>query len=59
MVKMIKIIATGVVETGIIIGIMTLLGNLVEWLCADTGRYLLGLIIGVHAIYKMLKKELG
>ena len=52
-------IIIGVLEAGVIIGIIALIENLVQWLCADTGRYLLGLIIGIYVIYKMLKKELG
>ena len=52
-------IIIGVLEAGVIVGTIALIENLVQWLCADTGRYLLGLIIGVYAIYKMLKKELG
>ena len=59
MVKMIGKIIIGVLEVGVIVGIIALIENLVQWLCADTGRYLLGLIIGIYAIYKMLKKELG
>ena len=59
MVKIIGKIIIGVLEAGVIIGIIALIENLVQWLCADTGRYLLGLIIGIYAIYKMLKKELG
>ena len=52
-------IIIGVLEAGVIVGVIALIENLVQWLCADAGRYLLGLIIGVYAIYKMLKKELG
>ena len=59
MVKIIGKIIIGALEVGVIAGIIALIENLVQWLCADTGRYLLGLIIGIYAIYKMLKKELG
>lgn len=59
MAKIIGKIIIGVLGAGVIVGIIALIENLVQWLCADAGRYLLGLIIGVYAIYKMLKKELG
>ena len=42
-----------------ILGIIALLGWLVEWLCADVGRYMLGLGIFIYILYRMFKSEFG
>lgn len=57
--KFLGTILGSVVLGSIILGIITLLSWLVEWLCADMGRYILGLGIFIYILYRMFKSEFG
>lgn len=51
-------VLAGVVLVGVILGVISLLGAVANWLMADTGRYILGIGILSYIGIKMLKKEL-
>lgn len=57
--KFIKFMLQVLVLGSVILGIITLLGWLVEWLCVDMGRYMLGLGIFIYILYRMFKSEFG
>lgn len=42
----------------VILGIMWLLGTIMNWLCEDMGRYILGMIILIYIVYRQIKEEL-
>ena len=43
----------------ILVGIIALVGAMVEWFCADGGRYMLGLGIMGYVLYRCFKAEFG
>jgi len=51
-------VLVGVVLVGVILGVINLLGAVANWLMADTGRYILGMVILGYVVIKMIKKEL-
>lgn len=56
--KLLKNLIGGAVGATIILGVFALLSWLVEWACADTGRFVLVIGIFSYIFYKMLKEEL-
>ena len=57
--KFVKTIIGSVVLGGLVLGVIASFGWLVNWLCADSGRFVLGMIIGIYGIYRMFKAEFG
>ena len=45
----------GMAIAGLILSIIAI----VEWLCADMGRYMLGLGIFIYILYRIFKSEFG
>ena len=56
-VRGIKTLVQGIVGTSLIIGILTLLGMSVEWVCADKGRFILAIFIFSYILYRIYKNE--
>lgn len=56
-VRGIKTLVQGIVGTSLIIGILTLLGMSVEWICADKGRFILAIFIFSYILYRIYKNE--
>lgn len=44
-------------SVGAIFGVICLIGNLVNWTCADIGRFILFIGIMVYVIYRLMRKE--
>lgn len=55
----VKRIIGSIILVGVILGAISLIGNIINWLCADMGRYGLGLVIMGYVAYRMIKKEFG
>lgn len=56
--RLVREIIVSIILVGILLGIIWLLGTLVNWLCVDRGRFVLGMIILIYAIYRQLREEL-
>ena len=56
--KLLKGIFSIAILATIILGVIALVNLLAEWLCADAGRYMLGIGIFSYIAYRMLKDEL-
>ena len=56
--KLLGLLLGGCIGTTVLLGCIGLLGGLVEWLCVDKGRFILGLIILGYIVYKLMKEEL-
>ena len=59
MIKLVKNLAMVLVGLGGFVAIGNAISWLVEWLCADNGRFILGMIIMAYVGYQMLKEILG
>lgn len=57
--NLLKTILGSLVLGSVLVGIVAIIGSLVEWLCADAGRYILGLVIISYGVYKCFKAEFG
>lgn len=57
--NLLKTILGSLVLGSILVGVIAIVGSLVEWLCADTGRYMLGLAIIGYGVYRCFKAEFG
>ena len=55
--KLLKGIFSIAILATIILGVITLGNLLAEWLCADAGRYMLGIGILVYVLYRFFKSE--
>ena len=55
--NLLKTILGSLVLGSVLVGIIAVVGSLVEWLCADAGRYILGLLIASYGVYKCFKAE--
>lgn len=53
----IKMLVQSLLLTGLLLGIIALIGNFVEWSCADSGRYFLVMLILGYVLYRMFKSE--
>ena len=56
-VRGIKTLVQGIVGTGLIIGILALLGMSVEWIYMDKGRFILAMFIFSYILYRIYKNE--
>lgn len=56
-VRGIKTLVQGILGTIIILGIFTMLGISVEWICADKGRFVLAIFIFSYILYRIYKNE--
>lgn len=57
--KLLKGIFSIAILATIILGVIALINLLTEWLCADAGRYMLGVGILVYVLYRFFKLEFG
>lgn len=55
--KLLKGIFSIAILATIILGVIVLINLLAEWLCADVGRYVLGIGILVYILYRFFKSE--
>ena len=53
----IKTLVQSLLLTGLLLGIIALIGNFVEWGCADGGRYFLVMLILGYVLYRIFKSE--
>ena len=53
----IKTLVQSLLLTSLLLGIIALIGNFVEWNCADGGRYFLVIVILGYVLYRMFKSE--
>ena len=53
----IKRLVQSLLLTGLLLGIIALIGNFVKWSCADYGRYFLVIVILGYVLYRMFKSE--
>lgn len=53
----IKMLVQSLLLTGLLLGIIALIGNFVEWSCADGGRYFLVMLILGYVLYRIFKNE--
>lgn len=53
----IKTLVQSLLLTGLLLEVITLIGNFVEWNCADGGRYFLVIVILGYVLYRMFKSE--
>lgn len=56
-VRGIKTLVQGIIGTGLIIGILALLGMSVEWIYMDKGRFILAMFIFSYILYRIYKNE--
>ena len=56
-VRGIKTLVQGIIGTGLIIGILALLGMSVELICIDKGRFILAMFIFSYILYRIYKNE--
>ena len=56
-VRGIKTLVQGIIGTGLIIGILALLGMSVEWIYVDKGRFILAMFIFSYILYRIYKNE--
>lgn len=56
--KLLVNVLVGVILVGVLLGVISLLGAVINWLMVDTGRYILGIGILSYIGIKMLKREL-
>lgn len=56
-IKGLKMLVQGIIGTILIIGIFTMLGMSVEWVCADKGRFILAIFIFSYILYRIYKNE--
>lgn len=57
--EIIKMLIESAILAIVVIGIFTLLGNFVEWTCADGGRFALVMVIMAYGLYRIFKAEFG
>ena len=55
--KLLKGIFSIAILATIILGVIVLINLLAGWLCADAGRYMLGVGILVYVLYRFFKLE--
>lgn len=53
----IKTLVQSLLLTGLLLGVIALIGNFVEWSCADGGRYFLVTLILGYVLYRIFKSE--
>lgn len=53
----IKTLVQSLLLTGLLLGVIALIGNFVEWSCADGGRYFLVMLILGYVLYRIFKSE--
>lgn len=56
-VRGIKTLVQGILGTIIILGVFTMLGMSVEWICVDKGRFILAMFIFSYILYRIYKNE--
>lgn len=55
--KLVKLLLGSMLLLGIILGAICLIQAIVNWTCADIGRFILFIGIMVYVIYKLMRKE--
>lgn len=56
--KIIGLLVSSSIIVVVILGLVWLVGTVVSWLCADKGRYILGMTILVYVVYRQMREEL-
>lgn len=55
--KLLKELFSIAILATIVLGVIALINLLIEWLCADVGRYMLGMGILIYILYRFFKSE--
>lgn len=56
--KLLGLLLGSVIATAIVLGILSMVSWFIDWVCLDSGRYILAMIIIGYVVVKMIKKEL-
>lgn len=55
--KLVKLLLGSILLLGIVLGAICLIQAIVNWTCADMGRFILFISIMVYIIYRLIRKE--